>query len=178
MIKILDFLVKKRIIISFVFAGFFLIFSQPTRLAILLGLVVAVAGEALRTWASGYIIKGKVLATQGPYSYVRNPLYLGSFIMGLGICLMGKNVILILAYLLLFSIVYSRLILKEEEKVGKLFGEEFLAYRARVPRFIPRYPTKMKVKGSFDWHQVLGHKEYNTWLGLFSIIIFLLFKAK
>ncbi len=171
-------MVKKRIVIGFLFAGLFLIFSRPTHLAILLGLGVAVAGEALRTWASGYISKGKVLATQGPYSYVRNPLYLGSFIMGLGICLMGRSIIFMLAFLLIFSIVYSRLILKEEEKVGRIFGEEFLAYRARVPRFIPRYPTKMKVKDSFDWLQVLSHKEYNAWLGLFSITIFLLFKVK
>ena len=109
-------MVKKRIAISFLFVGLFLVFSRPIRPAILLGLVVAVAGESLRTWASGYISKGKVLATQGPYSYMRNPLYLGSFVMGLGVCLMGRSIIFMLAYLLVFSIVYSRLILKEEEK--------------------------------------------------------------
>ncbi len=178
MIRLLDFMVKKRIAISFLFVGLFLVFSRPIRPAILLGLVVAVAGESLRTWASGYISKGKVLATQGPYSYMRNPLYLGSFVMGLGVCLMGRSIIFMLAYLLVFSIVYSRLILKEEEKVGRLFGEKYLAYKARVPRFIPRFTTRRKVKGSFDWTQVLRHKEYHAWLGLFSITIFLLFKVR
>ncbi|UCD84702.1 MAG: isoprenylcysteine carboxylmethyltransferase family protein [Deltaproteobacteria bacterium] len=178
MIKLLDFIVKKRIAFAFLLVGFFLIFSRPTRSSILLGLVVAVAGEVIRTWASGYISKSKVLATQGPYYYVRNPLYLGSFIIGLGVCLMGGNVIFLLIYLLLFTVVYMRLVRKEEEKVARLFGEEYINYKDRVPRFIPRFNKRGKGRGDFDWLRVLQHGEYNAWLGLFSITIFLLFKAK
>ena len=49
--------------------------------SLLIGLVVALAGETLRIWAAGHIEKGREITRSGPYRYVRHPLYLGSSLM-------------------------------------------------------------------------------------------------
>ena len=61
------------------------VFARPTTLSLLLGLPLACAGEAVRIWASGHIEKTRRLATGGPYAHSRNPLYLGSLLIALGV---------------------------------------------------------------------------------------------
>ena len=59
--------------------------ARPTPWSLLVGLPFACAGEALRLWASGHIEKTKRLATGGPYAHSRNPLYVGSLLIALGV---------------------------------------------------------------------------------------------
>ena len=49
--------------------------------------VIAVLGILVRLWASGHVKKDKVLATTGPYAYVRHPLYVGNHLITFGFCL-------------------------------------------------------------------------------------------
>ena len=95
-----------RVPAGFVFAAIYLYFSQPTIDFLLAGLALAAAGLALRLWASGHLEKGTRLAARGPYRWTRNPLYLGSFLMGLGFTLAAVNVWLLGLLLFHFLLIY------------------------------------------------------------------------
>src|SRR5437764_11942650 len=78
------FLQRLRVPLGFLFAIIFIVFARPTVLSLLIGGGFALVGLAIRAWASGHIRKAKLLAVSGPYAYTRNPLYVGSFILGVG----------------------------------------------------------------------------------------------
>ena len=82
---------RLRVPLGFLVAIVFVVFSKPTWLTIAAGFPVALAGVALRAWASGHLRKNSALATGGPYAYTRNPLYFGSFLMVIGCCLGGGS---------------------------------------------------------------------------------------
>src|SRR5580765_2463094 len=54
-----------------------LFLARPTPTGVTIGFLIAVAGEAIRFWAAGHLVKTTELVTSGPYRYTRNPLYLG-----------------------------------------------------------------------------------------------------
>ena len=73
-----------RVPLGFVCAALFIFLAQPRPLSLAVGGTISLLGLAIRAWASGHIRKNDALATSGPYAYTRNPLYLGSFLLGLG----------------------------------------------------------------------------------------------
>jgi hypothetical protein len=101
------------------------------------GIAVALAGLGFRMWAAGCIEKNKRLVTTGPYALCRNPLYLGSFILGLGTTLAVARWWLVAIYIIGFAAFYWPAILNEEQYLFRRFGDEFLAYKRRVPSFMP-----------------------------------------
>jgi len=98
-----------------------------------------VIGILGRAWSTAYIggKKNSELVVKGPYSMTRNPLYLFSFIAGLGVCVEMKNIYLIIAYLILFPLSYHYVIGSEEKRLAGLFGKEFDDYRRSTPAFFP-----------------------------------------
>ena len=76
-----------RVPTGMAFALTFLYFSHPRQDLFLAGLGPALAGLGVRIWAAGHIEKGSQLAASGPYQRTRNPLYFGSFLIGLGFTL-------------------------------------------------------------------------------------------
>lgn len=92
-----------------------------------------------RTWSSAYIAgrKNSTLVTEGPYSIVRNPLYLFSFIGFLGAGLVTESIIITMIFAAVFFATHWKTILDEEKKLGGLFPGTFDNYVDRVPRFIP-----------------------------------------
>src|SRR5215216_5850418 len=78
------FLQRIRVPLGFLFAILFGVFSKPTFLTLATGGAIGLLGLLIRAWASGHIDKAATLAISGPYAHTRNPLYLGSFILGLG----------------------------------------------------------------------------------------------
>lgn len=109
-------------------------------------------GVALRLWASLYIgdRKGRVLVVEGPYAIVRNPLYLGSFLIVLAGAFFLRS-LLFAAGLALVVALYARTIVPEEERLLRtLFGRAYERYVERTPRWIPRpslwrTPTSIEV---------------------------------
>lgn len=102
------------------------------------GILLCFNGTLLRFWASGYLRKDTLLSVSGPYAHVRNPLYLGTFLMAVGTALSIDNPWLILLLSLIFGAVYHYIILDEEIKLHRLFGENYQLYCEAVPRFFPR----------------------------------------
>ncbi|MBI5197424.1 MAG: isoprenylcysteine carboxylmethyltransferase family protein, partial [Nitrospirae bacterium] len=120
----------------------------------------------------------EVLATRGPYRLTRNPLYLGSFLMGLGFCLMGARLWLVPVFLIAFYWIYRPTIRKEEEILQKRFGADFDRYKQSVPRFFPRWPTSRDCRRErvFDWRLVQQHREYQAWIGVTAIFLLMILK--
>ena len=128
----------QRLKLAWLLALPFLLVSNPTLHPLLAGAILSVMGLLVRGAAAGCILKDQVLSTGGPYGLVRHPLYLGSFLVGLGLATAGGRWWLIPLYLGLFVLLYRGTVVKEEEELARLFGEGYEAYRRRVPAFLPR----------------------------------------
>lgn len=138
-----------------------------------IGVPIAVAGMLTRAWASVFI-EGKniKLATGGPFAYVRNPLYVGNFLIGLGIVMIVRNWLTITVFLGGFAILYWGTIRKEEENLKKTFGEAYLRYLKAVPRFIPRLTAYSgRDKAPVQWKLLWKHRELETFCGLLLVIV-------
>lgn len=134
-----------------------------------IGGAVAIVGAALRVWAAGHIDKGKVLAQSGPYALTRNPLYLGSFLMALGILAAGQGYWLLLPLGLFFLLVYYPVMKAEEMELLQGYGQEFVSYAHRVPFFFPRLRcTGTDPTSAFLWTRVLKNREHQTVAGLLA----------
>ncbi|MBI5441042.1 MAG: isoprenylcysteine carboxylmethyltransferase family protein [Deltaproteobacteria bacterium] len=170
--------VKRRVPLGFVLAALFLVFSDPSRASVFWGLWLALAGEALRTWASGVIVKAKTLATEGPYRVIRNPLYAGNFLIGLGVAVMGGRLWLVVLFLAGFLPVYHALARKEEKQLLERYGEAFIAYCRDVPRFVPRSLPWPLPRAPYDAQRMFRvHREWQAWLALYTVTMYLLLTA-
>jgi len=107
-------------------------------------LILCVLG---RSWCSVYIggRKAKLVVDGGPYSVVRNPLYVFSFIGVLGIGLASGTATLPILMGAAFALYYSFVVREEERVLTAKFGQEFVEYLNRVPRWIPDFSL---------WHDV------------------------
>ncbi|MFO8175605.1 MAG: isoprenylcysteine carboxylmethyltransferase family protein [Longimicrobiales bacterium] len=127
----------QRLRLTWVLALPFLLLSHPTPFHILLGALLALPGLVLRAAAAGYIVKDVSLAMHGPYAHLRHPLYLGSFLAGLGLAVAAGRWLLVAGFLLLFPLIYTRAIRAEEEELEDRFGNAWRRYRRKVPALVP-----------------------------------------
>jgi protein-S-isoprenylcysteine O-methyltransferase Ste14 len=98
-------------------------------------------GQILRVSSRGHKSEhsknGYSLVQDGPYAMVRNPMYLGIVLIGLGISLLLFNLWVINLFLIVFIIRYLLLVFKEENKLIAAFPQEYPAYRKKVGRILP-----------------------------------------
>ena len=141
-------------------------------------LLVSFAGLGIRILTIGYTPKNTsgrntrsqvadTLNTSGIYSLVRNPLYLGNYLMALGFALFTALWWVPVIYSLVFWLYYERIIFAEESFLRDKFGEPYLAWAAEVPPFLPRLRGYQPAPLAFSLRNVL-RREYNG----FSTIIF------
>ena len=157
-----------RVPLGFVCGALFFIFARPRPLTLIIGAIVALPGLALRAWASGYLRKNDALATAGPYAYTRNPLYLGSFLIGLGFTVAAGRWVLGLVFLALFAGIYVPVMRVESQTLNQLFGESYRQYTAAVPSFFPRlsrYHNEDADEARFDASLYRRYREYRAALG-------------
>ena len=159
---------RMRVPLGFLFAAAYLWLARPAWPWMVAGSVFIVAGLAVRAAASGHIRKNAELTTTGPYAYTRNPLYLGSILIGAGFVLAARNLWIALAAVLMFLLVYLPVIRAEEAHLRSAFPG-FDQYAANVPRFIPRLPAyRTDVPNSaarYSRDLYMSHREYNATLG-------------
>lgn len=105
-----------------------------------LGILLAAVGALGRLWCSSYIAgnKNSRLMTNGPYSLTRNPLYLFTFIGGMGIAITTETLLIPLLFAAWFAWYYRDVIAGEERQLLASFGAPYRDYLAHVPRFWPR----------------------------------------
>jgi protein-S-isoprenylcysteine O-methyltransferase Ste14 len=141
--------------------------ARPTWRSIALGAVVIAPGLLIRALASGHVRKNEALATSGPYAYTRNPLYLGSLLIGVGFAVAARNWWVGVALVVMFFAIYLPVIRGEEAFLRQRFPE-FEEYARRVPRMFPRLAPNSgdgESSGGFAFDLYLKHREYNALIG-------------
>ena len=134
-----------------------------------LGLMLILNGTYIRMAARGHkkasSALGKELVMTGPYSFVRNPMYLGTFLIGSGFILILWPWWTWPIFVGLFYLRFHRQMIQEEEHLKKLFGAEYQAYLEKVPRFFPTFDKlrRVKVYETFPWKEAWTTKETALW---------------
>ena len=146
--------------------------SRPTVMSICLGLPLVVLGMAVRWWAAGCVRKARQLATGGPYAHIRNPLYVGSFLMLLGFCAMLNRPVLWAVLPAGFAWLYWGTVRREEQDLAHKFGDSYRSYVRAVPRFLPRWkPYLGGVATDFDWrHAYANGESITTWAAVLVML--------
>lgn len=140
--------------------------ARPTLGSMALGLPLVALGEIVRLWASGHIEKTQVLATGGPYAHTRNPLYVGSVLLALGLALAAASLGVALAVIAYFAAFYPSVMREEAEFLRRKFPEEYAAWEAAVPAFLPRLTAGGPRRSRFSWERVRVNKEWRTAVAL------------
>jgi hypothetical protein len=169
-----------RVPLGFLTSLTYLFLTQPSWTSLLVGFPIAVAGVLVRGWASGHLRKNQQLATLGPYAHTRNPLYFGSFLLVVGCAVGGGSWGGGAALVGLFLLIYWPVMQAEATHIEQLFGDDYRAWAAEVPLFLPRLrpasrpSTYPDARGaSFDRAQYLRHREYRVSIGLLLVFGFL-----
>ncbi len=133
------------------------IFGEPSKALILPGIVLTAIGEIIRMWASGHIKKDKSLATDGPYGFVRHPLYVGNFLISVGF-LLAANLTWAYGVLLVFWVLFYPVTIRAEDgKLHGLFGEDWERWNAKTRALIPRLtPYSGKIGGGWSLRQSMN----------------------
>ena len=152
-----------RVPLGFGFAVLYLWLARPTPALIAGGSIIVAAGLAIRAVASGQLRKNEDLATAGPYSYTRNPLYLGSILIGIGFALAARSLWIWVLLAAMFTAIYVPVIRSEEAFLGSQFPD-FELYAQRVPRLAPRW-SRESLTANFSRALYLKHREYNALIG-------------
>ena len=122
------------------------------------GLLLVAAGEWIRlagVAAAGTVTRRRSrnvqrLVSYGIFGWLRNPLYVGNFVVWMGFAVISGVFWFIPVAIVLFALEYSFIVRYEEGVLESIFGQEYLAYKARTPRWFPRPPT-VRETGPHDW---------------------------
>src|ERR1700723_1249664 len=170
-----------RVPLGFVFAVVYFWLARPTWQSMACSSILVVPGLLIRALASGHVRKNESLASSGPYAYTRNPLYLGSLLMGSGFAVAARSWWIGIVLVLMFVAIYLPVIRDEEVFLRQKFPE-FEEYARRVPRMLPRLAPHSdgadETAGEFSWDLYLKHREYNALLGVVAMMAVLGAKMK
>jgi protein-S-isoprenylcysteine O-methyltransferase Ste14 len=141
--------------------------APPSKWLIASGIGLTFAGEAIRLWAVHHI--GAISRTRsdrlgpliaaGPFAVIRNPLYVGNIALWAGFALAARLLWLVPVIVVVLAVEYHAIVRWEEERLEARFGDEYRAYAARVPRWLPR--GNRGVRGirrgqlAFSWRETL-----------------------
>ena len=160
-------LARLRVPLGFLAGLVVLALATPTPQALAVGTLVAIAGEAVRVWAAGHLEKSREVTRSGPYRWSRHPLYVGSSVMGAGVCLAAASLPAAALIALYLGTTYTAAIRTEEAFLRSAFGPAYDDYCAgRLPA----------IDRPFDWARVLRNKEWRAVLG--GGLVFLVLAAK
>jgi hypothetical protein len=128
-------LLKFRIPIGLLF---FVIISMQIKPSLFFtGLSVSVLGEILQIWCLAALKKKKRLTIEGPYMFMRNPMYIGRFFLLFGIILMTGNWWFIICFVIVYYFYMVNRVKREEKVLLEIFGKDYESYSREVNRFIP-----------------------------------------
>ena len=143
------------------------------------GVVFILFGQTLRVSARGYKSEysrnGQALIQGGPYTLVRNPMYLGIFLIGLGIVAVLFKLWALCIFLLFFILRYVLLIFQEERKLLFLFPHEYRQYCRKTPRLIPSlaYLAKTEISEYLPLRPSWLKKEIGSILAVLLTVLFI-----
>ena len=159
---------RYRVRLGFPCAALALWLAQPSPQSLAAGAIVATAGELLRIWAAGHLVKSREVTASGPYRFTRHPLYLGSTLIGIGFAVASRRWIPALLVLGYMAITLTSAMSSEERHLTEKFGAAYPDYREG------RGPT---VSRRFSLSRAIGNREYKAVLGLLVVLALLWWKT-
>ncbi|MBI2884946.1 MAG: isoprenylcysteine carboxylmethyltransferase family protein [Candidatus Omnitrophica bacterium] len=173
---------KLRFIWVYPLVVFGVLTARTSETSLRVGVLLALLGEVIRLWANGYVGHRKVntahagleakkigsLITAGPYAYMRNPLYVGTFLIGIGLCVAAQSVWGALGVVLFYALTYVPKVRQEEALILEEWGEAYAAYQRAVPRWVPTWRRYAHRNGTWSRQGIQASKELKTvlWLGV------------
>ena len=158
---------RYRVRLGFPCAALALWLAEPSPRSLGAGAIVAAAGELLRIWAAGHLVKGREVTASGPYRFTRHPLYLGSTLIGIGFAVASHRAlpaVLVLGYMAITLVAAMR---SEERHLTEKFGSAYPDYRdGRGPA----------VRRGFSVGRAIGNREHKAVLGLLVVLALLWWK--
>ncbi|MFW5866680.1 MAG: methyltransferase family protein, partial [Armatimonadota bacterium] len=140
---------------------------DPTPVLLYAGAGLMAVAHALRLVCSGYLDKDSRLITAGPFSYCRNPLYVGNLLVVISFALMSGQLIALPVMLIMWVFTHAPTVACEEGLLRDKFGEKFEEYSREVPRWLPRVSACHR-EGEFRWSRVIENGEHiniiSAWL--------------
>lgn len=167
---------RLRVPLGFILVAMFGWWAEPLEWSMWLGIPVSLIGLWIRGWAAGHLAKNENLATTGPFAHVRNPLYLGTLTVALGLALAARQPGLAALFGAAFVFVYLPAVELEEQHLRKLFPD-YGEYAEHVAMLAPRWQTPYSGSGSFRWSLYRRNQEYKALLGLAAGISFLVWRS-
>ena len=148
----------------------------------IVGALLIVPGELIRlagVAAAGTVTRRRSrdvqrLVTYGSCGWVRNPLYVGNFLIWMGFVVISGVPWLVPLAIVVFALEYYFIVAYEEGVLESIFGREYLAYKKTTPRWVPRAP-KERESGQHDWAEA-WKSETSTFLQYVALV--LVFGAK
>jgi protein-S-isoprenylcysteine O-methyltransferase Ste14 len=159
-------LARFRVPLGFVFAVVVFLLAHPTRRTLVAGVLVALAGEAVRVWAAGHLEKGREVTSSGPYRWARHPLYVGTIIMGAGLAIASASWIVAALVAVYLATTLTSAVRTEEAFLRETFGGEYDAYcrgRTVARRFSPA--------------RAMRNREHRALLGILAGLLLLALKT-
>ncbi len=142
------------------------------------GIGLNLVGAWVRIWAAGHLVKNKVLTFTGPYAYVKNPLYIGTFLCMVGFAFMARgnpaapwwaahmNWILLGLGVAVFVVYYAPFKQKREgDRLRDIFGEAWDHYDKAVPGYFPKL-TRYERAGDRPWSWAAVCENSEQWVPL------------
>lgn len=158
--------------------------GDQTRNGWLTGALFIVAGELLRlagVSAAGTVTRRRSrdvqrLVTYGVFAWMRNPLYVGNFLIWIGFVIGSGALWFIPIAIVLFAVEYTLIVRYEEGVLESIFGAEYVEYKGRVSRWVPRPPSS-PTAGEHDWGEAL-RSEVSTFAQYAALAVAFWIKAK
>jgi protein-S-isoprenylcysteine O-methyltransferase Ste14 len=160
-----------------------LINYKEHNLFMFIAILISILGFFVRFYTIGTTPKGtsgrntkeqvaEVLNSSGMYSTVRHPLYLGNYLIWLGISLASFNIYFVIIMSLLFWIYYERIMFAEERFLERKFGDDYLNWASKLPAFFPSLLNFKKSDTKFSVITVL-RREYASVLAAVIGFVFI-----
>ena len=155
-----------------------------TRLGVGVGGLLIVLGEAWRLWGvatAGTVTRRRSrdvqkLVTHGPFALSRNPLYNGNYLLWMGFTALSGVWWFLPIATLLFAVEYYFIVRYEEGVLESIFGEEYLAFKRRTPKWIPTHATG-PVAGEYAWSEAWT-SEISTFMQYAALLIVFVLKDR
>jgi protein-S-isoprenylcysteine O-methyltransferase Ste14 len=159
-------LARARVPLGFAFGILVLWLASPTPTLLLIGLPIALLGEALRVWAAGHLEKSREVTQSGPYRLFRHPLYVGSSVMGAGLAVAAGSVTVTLLVLTYLIATLGAAVRTEEAFLRTTFGGDYDAYKAGKG-------SQPAARRQFSLARAVRNREYRAVAGVFLVALLL-----
>lgn len=176
---------RHRSWLPLIFLGIVLFWpAKPSQVDWIVGALLVVLGEAFRlagVAAAGTETRRRSravqrLVTYGVFSWSRNPLYNGNFLIWMGFVVMSGVLWFLPVAIVLFAAEYSFIVRYEEGVLESIFGNDYLAYKSRTPRWLPRFSGSPE-PGQYHWGEA-WRSEISTFLQYVVLLVVLVVKSR